>query len=109
MGPFNSHQPGTRYSYRYKTLTTLDDRRTATGEANAKVSLAADVDAEAVWLRNVGDQKLIRFEVCSNTDSTHHSLFANIVKYIKNGPFPGNPVTLFPGPTTTTRYISAVL
>ena len=66
MGHFNSHhQPGTRYSYRYKTLTTLDDRRTA-GEANAKVSLAADVDAEAVWSRNVGDQKLIRFEVCSN-------------------------------------------
>ena len=76
MGPFNSHhQPGTRYSYRYKTLTTLDDRRTATGEATAKVSLAADVDAEAVWSRIVGDQKLIRFEVCSNIALTTVTLF----------------------------------
>ena len=70
MGHFNSHQPGTRYSYRYKTLTTLDDRRTAAGEANTKVSLAADVDAEAVWLRSVGGEKLIRFEVCSNVALT---------------------------------------
>ena len=58
------HQPGTRYSYRYKTQTTLDDKRTAAGETKTRVSLAADVDAEAVWLSENGDEKLIKFEVC---------------------------------------------
>ena len=60
MGP--QHQPGTRYSYRYKTQTTLDDKRA--GETKTKVSFQADVDVEAVWLSKNGNEKLIKFEVC---------------------------------------------